>query len=383
MDKKLFRSLILLITYTVLLVLLLLNHRELGNLWSKLLVTCRPLIIGAVIAFVLNRPCGFFTRQFGKILPGKVSGAARPLAVLVSYILLLGAVTLLFSFIIPGLVESISTFVGSLSIYVGNLQDLYDWVVSKFDLETLSSVDFTGLSETIRKILNGALNAMTTAVPQLVNATAKLISGIVTTFLSVVFSVYLLANGPTLARQGRKLVSAYLPGKVSLYVLDVAKTAADTFTNFVTGQATEAVILGALCFAGMTIFRFAYAPLISVIVAVSALIPIAGAYIGAGIAFLLLVMIDPMQAVWFVVFLVVLQQLEGNIIYPRVVGTSIGLPGFWVLAAVTVGGGLFGFGGMLLGVPVTAVLYAMLREDVARRMPCETKKTPKEDEETE
>ena len=123
----------------------------------------------------------------------------------------------------------------------------------------------------------------------------------------------------------------------------------------------------------MNIFRFAYAPLISVIVAVSALIPIAGAYIGAGIAFLLLVMIDPMQAVWFVVFLVILQQLEGNIIYPRVVGTSIGLPGLWVLAAVTVGGGLFGFIGMLLGVPVTAVLYALLREDVARRMPCETK----------
>ena len=140
-----------------------------------------------------------------------------------------------------------------------------------------------------------------------------------------------------------------------------------------TGQATEAIILGVLCFIGMNIFRFAYAPLISVIVAVSALIPIAGAYIGAGIAFLLLVMIDPMQAVWFVVFLVILQQLEGNIIYPRVVGTSIGLPGLWVLAAVTVGGGLFGFIGMLLGVPVTAVLYALLREDVARRMPCETK----------
>jgi len=371
MSKKLFRSLILLITYTVVLVLLLVNRRELGDLLIKIVNTCQPLIIGFGIAFVLYRPCAFFERTFEKVLPAQGKKAARGLAVLVSYLLLLGAIALLFSFVIPGLTSSISTFVASLSTYADNLQHLYDWVVSALDLEGLSNVDLSGLSNTLKSVLNTALNTITTAVPQLVSATARLISGIVTAFLSIVFSIYLLAGGPKLLRQCRRLVVAYLPRNVADKVLAVAHLAAETFTNFVVGQVTEAAILGGLCFVGMSIFRFDYAPLISVVIAVSALIPIAGAYVGAVIAFLLLVMINPMKAVWFVVFLVILQQLEGNIIYPRVVGTSIGLPGLWVLAAVTIGGGLFGFTGMLLGVPCTAVIYALVKADVSQRLKTE------------
>lgn len=150
-------------------------------------------------------------------------------------------------------------------------------------------------------------------------------------------------------------------------LLSVTRLTADTFTRYVSGQLTEACILGVLCFLGMCLFQFDYAPLISVIIGVSALIPVAGAYIGAAVAVLLLVMIEPMQAVWFLIFLVVLQQLEGNIIYPRVVGTSLGLPGIWVLAAVTVGSSLLGFVGLVISVPVTAVLYTLLKGDLARR----------------
>lgn len=367
MEKKLFRSLILLITYAVALVMLLVNRHEVAMMMRGLLEALKPLLTGFSIAFVLNRPCNFFAQSYKSVLPSQATRMARPLAVLTSYAVLLGLITALVSFVIPALAASIETFISSLSTYMANLQSLYDWVVVTLDLEILESVDLSNLTNTLRDLLNGVLNAMTTAVPQVISATAGLFSALVTFFLSLVFSVYLLAGGPRLCAQCRFLLVNYLPERISVQVLRVVHLTADTFTNFVTGQITEACILGILCFIGMCLFRFAYAPLISVIIAVCALIPVAGAYLGAILACLLLVMIDPMQTVWFLIFLLILQQLEGNIIYPRVVGTSLGLPGLWVLAAVTVGGGLFGFPGMLLGVPVTAVLYALLREDVYRR----------------
>lgn len=367
MDKKLFRNLILLITYAVLLVMLIVNRSGIASFLRQAVNVAQPLIIGFAIAFILNRPCDFFTRHYTRLLPDRAAAAARPLAVVTSYVVLLGLLTALISFVLPGLGDSIRTFAGSLSTYVGNLQSLYNWVIAQFDLGILEQIDLSSLSSTLQKLLTNALNTLTSAVPQLVSATASLVSGVVTLFLSVVFSIYLLAGGPKLLNQCRQLVVTYLPEKISNPVLRVARLTANTFSNFIIGQATEACILGALCFTGMTIFRFDYALLISVIIAVTALIPIVGAYLGAGIACLLLVMIEPMQAVWFLVFIVILQQLEGNIIYPRVVGTSLGLPALWVLAAVTVGGGLFGFPGMLLGVPVTAVLYTLLRDDMRRR----------------
>lgn len=367
MNKKLFRSLILLITYTILLVTLLGNQATVFSFIGQTIHVLKPILFGCVIAFILNQPCKFFARILQRHLPFRLKRAARPVAVVLSYVVLLGAIALLVSFIIPGLTNSISTFVGNLSTYIGNLQDLYNWAVNTFDLEMLGTLDLSGFSSTLQKLLNEALNTVATAVPQLVGATAKLVSFVVTLFLSVIFSIYLLASGPRLGAQCRRLVVTYLPEKLADRVLRVSRLTGTTFTNFITGQVTEAIILGVLCFVGMSIFRFQYAPLISVIIAVSALVPIAGAYLGAGLACLLLVMIEPIQAVWFLVFIVVLQQLEGNLIYPRVVGTSIGIPGLWVLAAVTVGGGLFGFAGMLLGVPVTAVFYALLRDDMAQR----------------
>lgn len=367
MEKKMFRSLILLITYAILLVMLLGNQETVFNFIRQAIKVLQPILYGFAIAFVLNQPCKFFTRHLKRCLPLRLKRAARPLAMVLSYVVLLGAITLLVSFIIPELTNSITTFVGNLSTYLGNLESLYDWVVTTFDLEMLEDVDLSGFSATLQKLFNEALNKIATAVPQLVGATAKVVTFVVNLFLSIIFSIYLLAGGPRLCAQCRKLIVTYLPHSVSSYTLRVCRVTANTFTSFVVGQVTEACILGALCFLGMLIFRFQYAPLISVIIAVSALIPIAGAYFGAALSCLLLVMIDPMQAVWFLIFIIVLQQLEGNLIYPRVVGTSIGIPGLWVLAAVTVGGGLFGFGGMLLGVPITAVLYALLRDDMYTR----------------
>lgn len=362
-----FRSLLLLITYSVLLVLVLVRLDTLLGGVSAFLTICRPLLIGFAIAFVLHRPCGFFVRLYEKGLPQRASSAARPLAVVTSYVLLIGLIVALFALVIPQLIASIQTFASHLNDYAANLQALYDWVVSKLDLELLENVNLSGIGASIQKLLEGAMDAVTSAIPQIVTITANLVSAVVTFFLAIVFSIYMLNGSEKLCGQCRRLTQTYLPAQLAGWLLRVVRLTADTFTNFVSGQLIEACILGGLCFLGMTIFRFDYAPLISVIIAVCALIPVAGAYLGAVLACLLLVMIDPMEAVWFLIFLVVLQQLEGNIIYPRVVGTSIGLPGLWVLAAVTIGGGLFGFPGMLLGVPIAAVLYTLLRDDVRRR----------------
>ena len=368
MDKKLFKHLILLITYAVVLVVVIVKIDTVAGWLSAILSAFQPLFIGFAVAFVLNRPCNFFARLYEGHLPGRTRQAARPLAVVTAYVILLAILAVLISLVVPELINSLQTFVNNMGTYAANLQGLYDWVVQTLDLEALADLNLSAIiNDTLNKVLSGVLDALTTTVPHLISMTGVVVSAVVTGVLALVFSIYMLIGGPRLTAQCRRLAITYLPGRVADPLLSVTRLTADTFTRYVSGQLTEACILGVLCFLGMCLFQFDYAPLISVIIGVSALIPVAVAYIGAAVAVLLLVMIEPMQAVWFLIFLVVLQQLEGNIIYPRVVGTSLGLPGIWVLAAVTVGSSLLGFVGLVISVPVTAVLYTLLKGDLARR----------------
>ncbi len=286
-----------------------------------------------------------------------------------AYLVVILFVAVLVALVVPELTHSIEMFIGNIGTYAANFQDLYDWVVAKLDLEQLASLDLSaGISDTLKDLLTGALDTLTNTLPHLVTMTSVVVSGVVTGVLALVFSIYMLSGAPRLTAQCRRLVKAYLPPRLSTPLLSVARLTVDTFSKYVNGQLVEACILGGLCFAGMCVFRFDYAPLISVIIGVSALIPIAGAYLGAGVAVLLLVMIRPMEAFWFLVFLVTLQQLEGNLIYPRVVGTTMGLPGIWVLAAVTVGGSLLGLAGMVVSVPIAAVAYTLLKNDLRSRL---------------
>ena len=369
MEKKLFRSLILLITYAVVLVAVIVKLDAVGGWLGGVLAAFQPLIAGLVIAFILDRPCNFFARQYEKALSGRARRAARPLAVVTAYLVVILFVAVLVALVVPELTHSIEMFIGNIGTYAANFQDLYDWVVAKLDLEQLASLDLSsGISDTLKDLLTGALDTLTNTLPHLVTMTGVVVSGVVTGVLALVFSIYMLSGAPRLTAQCRRLVKAYLPPQVSAPVLSVARLTVDTFSKYVNGQLVEACILGGLCFIGMCIFRFDYAPLISVIIGVSALIPIAGAYLGAGVAVLLLAMIRPMEAFWFLVFLVTLQQLEGNLIYPRVVGTTMGLPGIWVLAAVTVGGSLLGLAGMVVSVPIAAVAYTLLKNDLRSRL---------------
>ena len=369
MDKKLFRGLLLLITYSVVLVAVIVKLDAVMGWLGGVAGAFQPLIIGGVIAFILDRPCNFFARLYERALPAKAGAVARPLAAATAYLIVAVAISLLVALVVPELTHSIEMFINNISIYAANFQELFDWVVSKLELEQLADLDLsTGISDSLKGLLTGALDALTNTLPHVIGMTSVVVSGVVTGVISLVFSIYMLSGAPRLTAQCRRLVQAYLPKGVADRVLTVARLTADTFSKYVNGQVVEACILGGLCFIGMCIFRFDYAPLISVAVGVFALIPIAGAYLGAVLAVLLLVMIDPWQAVWFLVFLVALQQLEGNLIYPRVVGTSMGLPGIWVLAAVTVGGSLLGLVGMVVSVPLAAVVYTLLKQDLRARL---------------
>lgn len=369
MDNRLFQKLILLITYAVALVVIIVKIDVILDWGVGVLVAFRPIFIGFAIAFILSRPCNFFVRVYDRALGKQWKRLARPLAVATAYVMLFAVVGVLISLVVPELTRSIQRFVGNLNTYAGNLQEVFDFVTQRLDLENLATLNLSGrINEMLGNALNQVLDTLTGTVPHLISATSTLVSAMVTTVISFVFSVYMLSGGPKLTAQCRRLVVAYLPESVSKHVLEVARLTADTFTKYVSGQLVEACILGSLCFIGMVIFRFDYAPLISVIIGVSALIPVAGAYIGAILAALLLAMISPIKAFWFLVFLAVLQQLEGNVIYPRVVGTSLGLPGIWVLAAVTVGSSLMGFVGLVISVPITAVAYTILKYDLRHRL---------------
>ncbi len=365
MPKNWMRSALAIITYTVLLVLALVKFDQIMAVGAALASSMKPLFIGFAIAFVLNRPCAFFLRQYERRLAPRFRKLGRPLAVLTSYVLMIVIIVALFSFVLPQVMESIRLFAGSVSGYVENLQKLLDQVAGYLDLKSL---DLSKLSTYLRDILNGVLSSVSTAATQIMAVTGSIISMLVTLVLAVVFSIYMLAGQEKLLGQGRQLLRAYLPARFVGPVSEVIRLTGEIFTNFVLGQLIEACILGGLCALGTFFIQADYAALIGVIVGVSALIPVMGAYVGAILSAFLLVMVSPVRALVFLIFLGILQQIEGNVIYPRVVGTSIGLPGIWVLTAVTVGGGLFGLLGVLLSVPVASVLYALLKRDVKRRL---------------
>ena len=377
MDKKLFRSLLLLITFTVGLVFVVVRLDLLWSGFRAVLSNFTPLFAGLAIAFVLVRPCAFFRRTLDKGLGGTpFARLSLPLAVALSYLLLIGVVAALFAFVIPQFALSVGRFAANLGGYLAQVQVWINELMAWLNLEQL---DLSQFSQTLREFVNGLFSALTSAVPQLLSLTSGLVSVVVTMVLALVFSIYMLAGKDTLLGQCRRVLRAYVPKKVYDVVLDVTALTAETFSRFVSGQITEACILGGLTFLGMVLLRLDYAPLIAVLIGVSALVPVVGAYVGAITSALLLVMVDPLDALIFLIFLVCLQQVEGNVIYPRVVGTSLGLPGIWVLTAVTVGGGLFDLAGVLLSVPVASILYTRLKRDVRKRLARQSREPDEQD----
>ena len=369
MDKKLFKSILLLITYAVVLVLVLARLNVIGGAVMWVLGLLQPLLIGFAIAFVLNRPCHFFHRLYQRGLGNtRAKGACRPLAVLSSYLALILVIAAIFAYVLPKFAESIQTFVLNLSGYLTNLQTGYNDIIGSLNLDA-ESLDLSWLNEKLSGLFDKVLQLLSDTGPQLVaSVTSGLVSAVVTGVLAVVFSIYMLSGQEKLMRQCRRVFRAYVPARIAGPIGEVVRLTGDTFTRFVTGQLTEACILGGLVAVGMLFIQADYAALVGVIVGASAIIPVAGAYIGAVVSALLLLVVSPIKALIFLIFLIILQQFEGNVIYPKVVGTSIGLPGLWVLAAVTVGGSVGSLLGVLLSVPIASILYTLLGRDVRRRL---------------
>lgn len=338
-----------------------------SRLLGLLLGAATPLLIGAALAYVVNLILSAYEKRFfPRSTNPRVARLRRPVCMLAAYISLLAIVTVIVWLILPELVDCVELLISQLP---GAMESAIAYLatipfLSEELINTLSAIDWQSkLGDIMNVVSSGVGNVMN----MVISTVSSVFSAIITGFMAVIFSIYLLIGRDRLQGQCKRLMAHYLPKRFyerSIYVLDVLNHA---FRRYITGQCIEAVILGALCALGMLVLRLPYATMIGTLIAFTALIPVAGAYIGAAVGAFMIAMVSPMQAVVFLIFLVILQQLEGNLIYPKVVGSSLGLPGIWVLAAVVIGGGVMGVLGMLLGVPLAAAAYTLLKNDMAKK----------------
>lgn len=329
-----------------------------------------PLLLGFCIAFVLNLPMRFFEKHiFAKTKNKKLAALRRPLCIVLSIIAIIAVLALVFWLVVPELVGAVGVVVKEVPVFLGNVQK---WLMESDTLlpqaeQWLGSLEIDW-NTTMKKIFT----VITEGAGSLLDGTVSVVSGIVggvfNFIMAFIFALYILLGKETLKSQVKRATEAYLPQRRAQKITEVLQLSSRTFENFVSGQVVEACILGTLCWLGMSLLRLPYATMIGALVGFTALIPIVGAWAGAIVGAFMIGMQSLSQAVIFVVFLLLLQQIEGNVIYPRVVGSSVGLPAIWVLASITVGGSLMGITGMLFAVPVCSILYSLMRMSVHKRL---------------
>ena len=330
-----------------------------------------PFIIGAVIAFILNVPMRAFERWFKFI---KHNGLRRVVSISLTILSVLLVLAIILPMLVIQLIETYEDLAPKLEHFL--TVDLKNWFNGLMESNpeikefvegnlNLQSFDWSSFISNAISVVGTSLTAVLGGV---IGAIGTTISGLFNGVIAIVFAIYCLFQKETLIRQGRKVLYAFLPERASDYVVRILRMSNVTFSNFLSGQCIEVVILGLMFAVTMAIFGMPHIPLISVVVAITAFIPVVGAWVGCVIGAFLILVTSPIQALWFVVLFIVLQQIENNLIYPRVVGTSIGLSGMWVLVAVSVGGSLMGVAGMFLMIPLTSVIYAIIREITDNRL---------------
>jgi len=367
------RTYMLLITYAVVLVMAFLSRKEIfagiGSLFSIL----TPFAYALLIAYVLSIPMRFLETKIYPKLFGKAKcrrpGLERALSVALVLIFLLAVISGIFSILIPQLTDSVMTLISNIEGYIRSLDSLITNLVKRFDLND----ELWRYIETIgTNAINQVVDTIEQSIPAIVDATKNLTTGLFSAlfnfFMGLIICTYLLYQKESLIRQLKSVMRAFLPTKIYAWLLEIGSYTNETLNRFIGGQVTEAFILGCLCFIGTSILGIQYSLLVSVIIGITNLIPIFGPWIGAGISGFILLMVDPVKALWFIIFIVVLQQLENNLIYPKVVGSSIGLSGLWVIFAITIGGGLFGIMGIFLGIPLFAVIYKFTGDFIRARL---------------
>lgn len=366
MDKRTIKTISGIAGGCILLYWLLQNLGVVWGFLGSLFKLMGPFLLGAVIAFVLNLPM----RSIEKHLPKKLKGFRRPAAILLTLLLFVGVLAVVLLLLFPQLTATVRIIAQKLPVFWDNavqmLSDaLVQYPVLENWLDNASTMDWQKLVETV---FEWAKRGGIALVGGAATAATGIVSGVLDFFIGMIFALYLLSQKETLQRQSKMLLYAYLPERRAAQIISISRLTFKTFSNFLSGQCLEACILGSMFAVSMLIFRMPFVALISVLVAVTALVPVFGAFIGCFVGAFLILVQNPMQAVWFVVLFLALQQLEGNLIYPRVVGSSVGLPSIWVLLAVTLGGSTLGVLGMLIMIPLFSVLYTLLRSSTHSRL---------------
>ena len=369
-DKKTIRNLFLVAAGCICFYFILNETDKLRSAWSGLVGLLSPFLLGAAIAFILNVPMRGIEGKLSKIKSDGLRRATAILLTLLSFVVVIVGVVLLlipqigatFEILAPKIVAFFQRIQESILGFLKENPDLLKTVSSFVDLEKLN---LGGIIEKTMNLLGNSMSSIATSTLSVVGGiTGALVDGLI----GLVFAFYCLASKETLGRQGKKLLYAFLPERISDETLRILALTNRTFSSFISGQCVEACILGGMFAVAMVLLRMPYVTLISVLIAVTALIPLVGGFIGCFFGAFFILVNDPMQALIFVIVFLVIQQIEGNLIYPKVVGGSIGLPGMWVLAAVTIGGDLMGVVGMFLMIPLSSVVYTLLREITNKRL---------------
>lgn len=386
LNKKNIKKILLIITYTILLCFALIKFDLVLSILGYLLNLLKPFIFGFCIAFILNIPLSRIERGFKEKKKKqksnvakakqettvkrtiKVSSKVRVFSIIFSLLIFVGIIFLTLFLVIPEFINTISIFKDSIPSAFNTVQEWARDLMSN-NQQVVEKINefkpdwqqiYDEASVWIKSMASGLIGVS-------IDFIVGLFSGIINFFMGVIFAVYMLMQKEKLTSQLKRLVRAYLPEEKAQKLLYVGHITNDTFKKFFGGQFIEAILLGVLCFIGMTIFGMPYALTISVLVGVTALIPVFGAFFGTAIGAILILAVNPMQAFWFVVYIIVLQQIDGNFIYPKIVGDSVGLPGIWVMLAVLVGGNSLGIIGMLIGVPIASVAYKLIKEYVEKK----------------
>ena len=368
-DKSVLKKLFVLAAGCILFAWLVLDTARATTMFSVVWNLISPFVVGAGIAFVFNVPMRAIERQLADI---RRAGFRRLLSIVLTILCLVLIIMFVFELLIPQIRLTVASLSQTIPVFIEGLAaklmvmmqdhpELRAWIQEALKLESLDWN--TILTET----LGFLSNQMSTVMGGAVSVIGSVTGAIINTVVSIAFAIYCLARKEILARQGRRLLYSLISENHADQVIRVLRLTNSTFSNFISGQCLEACILGCLFAVAMAIFKMPYISLVSVVIGVTALIPVVGAFVGCILGAFFILVNSPLQALTFVIMFLVIQQLENNLIYPKVVGKSVGLPGIWVLAAVTIGGGAFGILGMLLGVPTCAVIYTLGKEFVKGR----------------
>ena len=364
-DKKINRltmkNILFIITFTIVLIWVILHFNEVVDAFFTIVGLCKPFIYGIMIAFVFNLPLKYFLRK----LPDSLGRAKKLIAAVLSLIIILLVIAFIFWIVVPQVVENIAMLAEKLPGYIDSASQMLDKAIKNKDIPEELMAQINAFSDDFGKMLT---NVIKTGLPQVLSMASGFASSIANVFMALVIAVYLTVSKNKLIAQTKRCLYAFADEKKYQYLLRVGTLTNKTFSSFIAGQLVEAVIIGILCYIGCLILKFPYPSILSVIIGCTNIIPIFGAIFGVGLSALLVAFVNPIQGIIFIIFGICLQQFESNLIYPRVVGSSVGLSGLWVLFAITIGGGLFGFVGMLLGLPTFSVIYTLMRDEVNRRI---------------